>query len=176
MNSQGKSLACVKSSVDKNIKHKLTFDIISVTFYKELITLYTFIKAFVKCNINYKCIIHNNIHNNIHDINPCIDSHLDNQDILTIQNKYTKKYHDDIINKHYEWTLRDELNDRLILLINKFGLEFIHNLGIEIITINDFEKKTLKDAIIYYCNIVCKLKKYMYHIIKLYDKYIRTLL
>jgi hypothetical protein len=209
------------SNHNNQINHYNT--LISITFFLYLTEMHTYIKAFVKCNINYKQLIQLkknlevnledklkvNLENKLEDklkvnleekledkLEVKLEDKLQNDvtnvviseihesklidDILDNEIKHVKDvkhiYDEKTINEHYELNLRNDLVDRLILLRKRFGLTFIKSIDdVEIITIKQYNDKSLYDAIKYYCNVVTKIKKHIERILIIYDTYIRRL-
>ena len=198
------------SNHNNQINHYNT--LISITFFLYLTEMHTYIKAFVKCNINYKQLVQlkQNLENKLEDkledklkvnleekledkLEVKLEDKLQNDvtnviisemhesklidDILDNEIKHVKHIYDEkTINEHYELNLRNDLVDRLILLRKRFGLTFIKSIDdVEIITIKQYNDKSLYDAIKYYCNVVTKIKKHIERILIIYDTYIRRL-
>lgn len=76
-------------------------------------------------------------------------------------------------NSIYNWEVRTEIKNRLILLIEKFGKKVIIDAEIKMISLLEFNEMAIGDAIKYYDEIISKMQIYMKIIMIKYSLYIK---
>ncbi|AYV81273.1 MAG: hypothetical protein Harvfovirus24_9 [Harvfovirus sp.] len=86
--------------------------------------------------------------------------------------KEVKKYDQKYITELFEIYYREEILNRLILLRNYYSLTFLEKIQVDVISIDDYEKLSYSEAVIYYCICVKKIKHCIATNIKLCKNYI----
>lgn len=117
-----------------------------------------YIKSFGKLAINSHPTSYNNFESNL-----LIDS------LICTELKYNSKD----IAKHFEFYYKEEILNRMILLKKYYGLYFLANININIITVNNFVEMKYNDAVNYYFDCIKKIKRNLNNHLKLYQNYIR---
>ena len=79
---------------------------------------------------------------------------------------------ENIIEK-FENNCKNEVMERLILLRHYYGIHFLSNIGIAIITVNDFIAMKYNGTIKYYFGCIKKIKRNIRNHLKLYKNFIR---
>jgi len=91
-----------------------------------------------------------------------------------LRNENTKsKYTRHFIIEQFESYCRDEIVNRLILLKNNFGIYYLANIGVSIITINNFNEMNYNEAVKYYYECIKKIKRNISNHLRLFKNYIR---
>jgi hypothetical protein len=88
--------------------------------------------------------------------------------LVDSKSKYSSKY----LMEQFEGYCRDEVLNRLILLKNYFGIYFLANVNIDVITVSDFTNMKYSDTIKYYFECVAKIKRSTSNHIRMYKNYI----
>lgn len=135
-----------------------------INFYEIINEAANYIRSFGKITIITHPLIYTNNKNNYDD------KEIENK--LNIS-KYKCKYKCKYIIDQFENNCKNEILDRLILLKNYFGINFLADIDIIIITIDDFLGMKYNDIVKYYFDCIKKIKRHINNHIKLYKNYIR---
>lgn len=77
----------------------------------------------------------------------------------------------DPILEMFESTYKREIQERLILLRDYFGIDFLKKVGVRVMTIRDFETLTYDNAVSYYFECVDELSKRLDRAVRLFNDY-----
>jgi hypothetical protein len=137
-------------------------DNLTLKSYNVITEAEKYIKSFMKLAINSPS------EKNKNNVTPEIEN-----DLSIGTNKKKSKYEHKFIIEQFESNCKEEILNRLILLKNYFGIEFIGSLDITIITIADFDEMKFNDSVKYYFDCVKKIKRCIGNHLILYKNYVR---
>ena len=89
-----------------------------------------------------------------------------------LDKKYSKYDLDFIINQ-FEGSYKQELLDRLTLIVKYFGIIYLSSIGVDIITESEFNAMRYNESIKYYFRCIKKIRKNFSIYLKLYRNYFR---